>query len=155
MKIFLLENYLSIGKRQRLIMDNIIRSPLSEEFYQNLGRLFYAVASADRVIRKEEIEVLKRVVEKEWMKKDRSKDIYGTDTALQIEIVFDWLDANKPEAEESFERFAEFYKDHKGLFTDSVKDDLMATSNEIASAFRDKNKSELIMLAKLQTLFNH
>lgn len=155
MKISSLEKYLSIGKQQRMVMMNMSRSPQPEEFYQNLGRLFYAVAAADHVIRKEEVEALKEVVEKEWMKRDRSKDVYGTDSALQIEIVFDWLDANKPEAEESFERFADFYKDHKELFPDSTKEDLMVTSNEIASAFRDKNKSELIMLAKLQTLFNH
>lgn len=136
-------------------MDNTLKSPQNDKFYQHLGRLFYAIAAADRVIRREEVEVIKTVVEKYWKKIDNSKDIYGTQTASQIEIVFDWLDANKPDAEEAFDTFADFYKGHKNIFTESVKNDLMATSNEIASAFRDKNKSELVMLAKLQTLFNH
>lgn len=135
-------------------MEGTLTTHQNEEFYQNVGRLYYAIAAADRVIRKEEIEVLKKVVRQEWERKDRTKDAYGTFTAAQIEIVFDWMDAHKPEAGEAFEKFAAFYKDHKELFSNPVKEDLMATSNEIASAFRDKNKSELVMLAKLQTLFN-
>ena len=133
----------------------MLSSRLHEQFYQNLGRLFYAIAAADKVIRKEEVAILKSMVEREWKKQEDTKDVFGTDSAYQIEIVFDWLDANKPEAEEAFERFTHFYKEHKELFPDNIKEKLMRTSNEIASAFRDKNKSELIMLAKLQTLFNH
>lgn len=125
-----------------------------QEFYQHIGRLFYAIAASDRIIRREEVDVMKDIIERRWKPGDTSKDSYGTDTAWQIEIVFDWLDANKPEAEASFEKFTEFYKMHKNLFTSSIKNDLLYTCNEIASAFRDKNKSELIMLAKLQTLFN-
>ena len=155
MKIFRVYKYLTGGNRDCYDMESTLKPHQHEEFYQHLGRLFYAIAAADGVIRREEVEALKTVVKKEWKNRDSSRDMYGTQTASQIEIVFDWLDANKPEAEEAFKRFAEYYREHKDLFPESIKNDLMSTSNEIASAFRDKNKSELVMLAKLQTLFNH
>lgn len=136
-------------------MKNTNNTELHQKFYQNLGRIFYAVAAADGVVKKEEADSLKNVVREEWLKLDDIKDDFGTDSAFQIEIVFDWLDANKPEPEDSFERFAGFYKEHKELFTSEIKEKILNASSEIASAFRGKNKSELVMLAKLDTLFKH
>jgi len=136
-------------------MKNILNTELHQRFYQNLGRLFYAVAAADKIVRKEEVDTLKEVVGKEWLEEDHIKDDFGTDSAFQIEIVFDWLDANKPEAEEAFDRFADFYREHKELFNSNIKEKILTACREIASAFRGKNKSELVMLAKLETLFNH
>lgn len=136
-------------------MKNILNTELHQRFYQNLGRMFYAIAAADRIVRKEEVDTLKDVVRKEWLKQDDSKDDFGENSAFQIEIVFDWLDANKPEVEEAFQRFSDFYKEHKELYNSEIKEKIMNASREIASAFRGNNKSELVMLAKLETLFNH
>ncbi|MFD2518912.1 hypothetical protein [Salinimicrobium flavum] len=127
----------------------------SQAFYQNLGRLFYAIAAADKMVTREEVETVKRLVREQWLDLEGSLDEFGTDAAYQIEIIFDWLDANKPQATSAFENFNQFHKENKDLFTPYINDKILRTSREIASAFRGKNKSELVMLAKLQSLLKN
>lgn len=134
-------------------MKNSNENPIHQEFYQHLGRLFYAMAAADQVVRKEEIESLHKMVRKEWLEMDDEVDSFGTDSAFQIEIVFDWMDANKPDAESAYQRFAEYYESHKSLFTPRVKEKILRTTRKIGTSFRDMNKSELIMSAQLENLF--
>ncbi len=64
---------------------------LNLNFYQQLGKLFYAVADSDNNIQQDEINKLKKVVREEWLPIEDSVDEFGTDAAYQIEIVFDWL----------------------------------------------------------------
>ena len=61
------------------------------EFYENLGKLFYSVAMADKKVSLIEIQRLKEDVKKYWLPLDDVEDDFGTDAAYQIEIVFDWL----------------------------------------------------------------
>lgn len=131
---------------------NMLDSDLQQKFYQNLGRLFYAIAAADSVVRKEEIASVKEIVRNEWLKRDDVVDDFGSDAAFQIEIIFDWMDANKPDAQSAFLTFSEFYTLHTELFSEEVKKMILQAAREIASSFKGKNKSELVMLAKLQTL---
>ncbi len=133
-------------------MENTLNRDLHQRFYQNLGRLFYAIAAADGIVRKEEVDSLKEIVRKEWLAQDDYLDEFGTDAAFQIEIIFDWLDANKPDPQNAFQTFTDFYTGHKELFNELVKDKILNTSRNLAAAFRGKNKSELVMLAKLQSL---
>ncbi|WP_298541359.1 hypothetical protein [uncultured Aquimarina sp.] len=122
-------------------------------FYQSLGKLFYAIAAADKVVRKSEYASLRGLVKSEWLAVDDLEDEFGADAAFQIEIVFDWLDYSALEAEASFNEFASFYKENKSLFTDRIKQLICSTSSSIASAFSGKNKSELMMLGRLQLIF--
>lgn len=133
-------------------MKNTVNRDLHQKFYQNLGRLFYSIAAADGVVRKEEVDSLKDIVKEEWLNQDEYTDEFGTDSAFQIEIIFDWLDANKPNPQNAFETFSEFFTAHKELFNNQVKAKILNASKNIAAAFRGKNKSELVMLAKLQSL---
>ncbi|MEG9328338.1 TerB family tellurite resistance protein [Salinimicrobium catena] len=133
-------------------MNDTLHRDLHQRFYQNLGRLFYAIAAVDGVIKKEEIDALKKIVREEWLDLDEYTDSFGTDAAFQIEIIFDWLDANKPDPQNAFQTFMDFHADHKELFTPQINEKILAASQNIAAAFRGKNKSELVMLAKLQSL---
>lgn len=123
-----------------------------KKFYQNLGKLFYAVAATDNVVRQEEIAALKELVEKEWVHLDAFTDEYGTDAAYQIEILFDWLEENQPLAESAFQDFKNFKMENQDLFDSEMKNLIMRTADKIADAFAGKNKSELVMLSKLQGL---
>ena len=60
-------------------------------FYQNLGKLFYAIAAADKTVHTAEINTLKEIVKTKWLDVDPTNDVFDTDAAYQIEIVFDWL----------------------------------------------------------------
>ena len=121
-------------------------------FYQKMGELFYAIAAADKVVRKEEYNALKNMVLAEWKNLDNYEDPFHTDAAYQIEVVFDWFDYEQLDAKDCFESFADYKNEHPKLFTKERKDLIWRTANTIASSFAGKNKSEVIMLSKLKML---
>ena len=124
------------------------------EFYQNLGKLFYAIAAADKVVRKSEYDSLRKIVKSEWLKTGTIEDDFGVNASYQIEIVFDWLDYEKElNAKECFEQFEAYYNQNTSTFTDSMKNLIWDTANTIAGAFSGKNKSELMMLGRLKLVF--
>lgn len=125
-----------------------------EQFYQNLGKLFYAVAMADKNVRPGEVKKLQEDVRTYWLNLDDQQDEFGTDAAYQIEIVFDWLKNEEKDSDTYFEEFTDFYKEHPEIFKPGIKSLILRTCNDIASSFAGKNKSELIILARLQNLFN-
>jgi hypothetical protein len=121
-------------------------------FYQKMGELFYSIAAADNVVRKAEYEALKRNVAEQWKNLDGYEDAFHTDAAYQIEVVFDWFDYEQLDANDCFESFADYKKENQKLFTEERKKLIWKTANAIANAFSGKNKSELIILAKLKML---
>ncbi|WP_103864170.1 hypothetical protein [Aquimarina sp. I32.4] len=121
-------------------------------FYQNLGKLFYAIAAADKVVRVSEYDSLQKIVNSEWIKIENSYDEFGLDTSFQIEIVFDWLDHKQLSAEESFAQFETYFEENKSYFTPRIQQLIWNTANSIAGAFSGKNKSELMMLGRLKLL---
>ena len=125
---------------------------IGNEFYQNLGKLFYAVAMADKTVHPMEIEKLKSAVKKHWLTVDMVEDEFGTDAAYQIEIVFDWLQQEEKKSDTYFREFIDFYEEHPSRFSNTIKLLIYRTADAIASSFANKNKSELILLAKLKLL---
>ena len=121
-------------------------------FYQKLGELFYSIAAADKVVQKSEYEALRTMVVSHWKDLDDYEDVFHTDAAFQIEIVFDWFDYEHLEADDCFNNFKEYKKEHEHLFTPERKKLIWLTADAIAHAFSGKNKSELIMLARLKML---
>lgn len=122
-------------------------------FYQNVAKLFYAVANADGVIKEAEIKELKEIVSNKWLAVDDVTDMFDTDSAYQIEVVFDWLQSKKVDAEDCYNEFIAYYHVHPYFFTSDVKSLIIETAGNIASAFSGRNKSELIMLGKLNLEF--
>lgn len=122
------------------------------EFYQKLGELFYAIAASDKVVRDQEHKALSELIKKEWTSQDDYTDKFGTDAAYQMEIVFDWFEYEQMRAEDCFESFSDYVKEHPGLFSEDRAKLIWRTANAIANAFSGKNKSELIMLTKLKML---
>lgn len=153
MSFFFLDDSDTFQKNRRNRAIHMFNSDLQQKFYQNLGRLFYAIAAADSVVRKEEIEVVKEIVKTQWLQRDDVVDDFGSDAAYQTEIIFDWMDANKPDPQAAFETFSEFYLLYAERFSEEIKKMILKAAREIAASFKGKNKSELVMLAKLQTLF--
>lgn len=123
-------------------------------FYQQLGKLFYAIASIDKNIVPQEVEQLKKIVKAEWLPLENTTDAFGTDAAFQIEIVFDYLVKNDSENNNLIEKFAHFKKEHPSIFTESVNKLIMKTANAIASSFAGLNKSELVFLSQLQIILS-
>ncbi len=127
----------------------------SIEFYQNLGKLFYAIAAADKVVRKSEYDSLRKHVQAKWLQVDDIEDEFGVDTAFQIEVVFDWMNYETVNAESCFTEFELFYKEHPSLYSKKIKQLIWDTAISIAEAFSGKNKSELILLGRLSLIFEN
>lgn len=130
-----------------------INQPLSTQAYQHIGYLFYAVAAADKRITIEEVEILKTLVKNYWLDLESTNDRFGSDAAYQIEIVFDWLVEADWESDTCFTKFEDYYKEHSNLFSENIKSLIIKTASTIAESYAGKNKSELIILAKIETLF--
>src|SRR5690606_24541187 len=126
--------------------------PSIEKLYENLGKLFYAIAAADKVIHKEEIKTLERIVKEDWVKVDDYKDQFGTDDAFYIEIMFDWMQENSPPAYQAFYEFREFKEDNEQLFTPKVKELTWKTATSIATSFEGNDPVEQTMLSKLKEI---
>ena len=119
-------------------------------FYQQLGKLFFSVASVDKTVREEEIAQLKEIVKKEWLPLENSLSEFGDDAAYQIEIVFDWLVENDWNMGRIVPDFEIFKKEHPHLFTPQVNDLILKTAKAITNSFSGKNKSESILIDQLR-----
>jgi hypothetical protein len=119
-------------------------------FYQNLGKLFYAIAAADNVVDEVEFNVLKETVKNKWTKVDPVDDDFHSDAAYQIETVFDWLNNEGfSDSETCFTEFIDFKEEHPSLFTKDIRGLIIKTASKIATSVADINKSELMLVAKL------
>lgn len=129
-----------------------LHKTLSTQAYQHIGYLFYAVAAVDRLVDDKEIETLKLLVKEQWLDVDSASDDFGSDAAYQIEIVFDWLNEADWNSTTCYQKFETYYKAHASKFDDATKSLIIKTALAIAESFSGKNKSELIILAKIETL---
>lgn len=121
-----------------------------ENFYKHLGILCFAVASADKKITAAETERFIEVINEHWKSLEDSTDEFGTDAVFAAESVFDWQIESFVTAEEAYNTFCQYATDNKSMYTPTVKIKLLQTAEAIASAFSGKNKSEVVMLSRLQ-----
>ncbi|SNZ00735.1 hypothetical protein [Flagellimonas pacifica] len=128
---------------------------VGNEFYQSLGKLYYAMAMTDGMVRPVEVERLRKYVRQHWLDVDGMEDEFGTDSAFQIEIVFDWLQEEKKVGSTYFSDFEEFYKEHPEKFGPKVTKLVIETADSIASSFAGKNMSEMVFLRQLKDLLNN
>lgn len=122
-------------------------------FYQNVGKLFYAVAYADKVVRQEEVEELKKVIETVWLPLEDTEDEFGMDNAFNIEFMFQYLNESKESAEQAFADFKLYAAANKGMFSEYIKEITVNTSTTIADAFLGTNKAEKQMIEDLSSFF--
>lgn len=122
---------------------------LNISFYQNIAKLFYAIAASDNNVKVEEYNALKKIMKREWLLVVDTEDYYKMDVAHQIEIVFDRLTTKKLNAKTCFNEFIAYKNKHHYLFTDEINSLILKTAGTITSAFAKQNKSELMMLASL------
>lgn len=121
-------------------------------FYEHLGKVFYSIAAIDKIVRDEEIIKLKEIVKSEWVPLENTFNEFGDDTAYEIEIVFDWLVANKRDFNHVLSDFKIFRKEHRSIFTPAVNALILKTASAIATSFAGKNKSEHVLISQLSSI---
>jgi glycosidase len=126
----------------------------TETFYHNLGKLFYAVAFADKTVRKEEVETLREYVKKHWLSYDDLKDVFDSDAAHLIEIVFEGVQAFEETSKDMLNAFISYKNQQPHLFTEKVNQLIIETSKAIAYSYAGINKSELVIISQLEIELN-
>ncbi|RMB64113.1 hypothetical protein EAX61_01685 [Dokdonia sinensis] len=122
----------------------------TEAFYQNLGKLFYAIAFADKRVRDEEFSKLQLCVLEYWLDYDDLLDTFGSDASFLIEIVFEGVEAFEEPADSMYDAFVTYKREQPHLFTEKANKLILETASAIARSFSGLNKSELVMLGKLK-----
>ena len=120
-------------------------------FYQNLGKLFYAIALADKCVRNEEFDMLENVIKTEWIALDKS---YPSDTIMVLDTFKQLRNDTNTDADFYFDSFVNFKRSHEAYFNKKINSLILKTARKIATSFSDQNKSELILLAKLNLELN-
>ena len=115
--------------------------------YQNLGKLFYAVAVCDGTVNYEEIQKFNHIIKTYWSHYTKNEEALTT-----MLSTFEWLtNDNEYNSETCFKEFVNYKTKHQDVFNDSTLIQLiLKTTNGIASSFSSVNKSELIILAKIE-----
>ena len=124
-----------------------------DRLHQNLGKLFYAIAKADKQISSEEIAALKSAILNNWRTLDARPNGLQVDGHQKILSIFTHLQHTNANSESCFSEFSEFFNEHRLYFTEDFMKLIWDTSQAVACSFAQKNKSELILLAKLKILF--
>jgi len=132
--------------------NQITRKRYPEAFYQKLGYLFYSVAKSDKKISPAELVALQQIIREDWLSLDDTIDAYGSDTAYQIHIIFDFLYEKDFYSESAYTIFSRYFKEHLDLFSEDVIDRIIHSATRIADSLNGHNKSELQALTRLHML---
>ncbi len=131
-----------------------IKQKVNIDFYQNLGKLFYAIAAADKHVRDEELNTLEALIFNEWLSSNTLDGKFNESAVITIVDTFKWLqDDNEYSAEICYKSFINFKRTNEAFFNKKVNSLILKTASKIAASFSGKNKSELIILAKLNIEF--
>lgn len=123
---------------------------LMEQFYQQLGRVFFLVAYADKDIHENEVAILKKTVNDIWLDFDHTFDETEADTGYQIEYMFDFL-MTAPKSENAIiTDFKVFVNDHKKMFNSKTNRLILETCEAIAKAFEGVNNDEERVIEKIR-----
>lgn len=122
--------------------------------YQQIGKLFFAVAFADKKIHANEVKQLQDTYRKAWLHQDHTSDEYGEEATHQIEIVFDFLLEEHDEINsfEILEEFDEFKSAHPSFFTKALNKRIMDSAMAIANSYAGVNKSEMVTISKISEI---
>jgi hypothetical protein len=123
-----------------------------QKIYEQLGRLFYAIAASDKKISRSEVAKLKELVKRDWLSLEDSIDFYGTDAGNYIYISFDYLESIDMPAEDAFRSFEYYFAEHNKAFSMPLREKILASATEISQTFRASNKLKCAYLKKLNEL---
>lgn len=104
--------------------------------YTQLGNLFYSIAASEG-LRSLNTNRLKLVISKDWVPRSWSKELLISDAAHFMLTEIDSLYENKVSAHEAYVEFSKFYSSHPELFSLETKNQINATSEEIAELFTE------------------
>ncbi len=118
-------------------------------FYKELGRLLYAIATADGKVSAKEVRALKRIVSEQLVPQEASTDHFGTDQAYITEFEFEVLAERAAGSEEAFDSFIAYMSRHKHDLAPERKALIYRSADAVAQAFHGVGRAELPLLIEL------
>lgn len=118
-------------------------------FYKKLAHLFYAIAMSDK-----KFALVEKVQIIDFVKKYWTTDIDILTNSR--DIIFDTLKRlvdEKFNSQETFLIFKNYYLENKRYFSYELKEQILEANWAIAKAYGTTNKSELVLLCKIDLLF--
>lgn len=123
-----------------------------EQVAKAIGYLVYAVASADNHVSPEEKKVVHDVINEHWKKLADKEDPFGVRALDFIDKMLEVLDEKHIDSEEAFKLFQEVYAEHKNVFDPDLKWFILEVCIKTGSAFNRLNKSELVLLSRIEKI---
>lgn len=125
-------------------------TPNYKAFFQKTGKVLSVIAMADNELHPDEYQTLETLTLQQW---DLTINDADKNECLkhigQMKNAFDHLIKYPQTAEDILKEYQEFKQQYPELFTPKLVDFVYKTAHSIAASFADKNKSELVLLAKL------
>lgn len=123
-----------------------------EMYYKALGNLLYAVAKADGQVNNKEKLKVKSIVAEQLLQLEDSLDDYGSDAAFATEFQFEECELNELSSKDAFANFEEYFKTHKNVLKPHLIKFFYNLAKHVAQSSASINKSESILLAKIESL---
>jgi hypothetical protein len=120
------------------------------QFYKELGKLLYAIANADGMIREKEVAGLQKIIAEELVPQEVEVDEYGVNDAWYTEYEFEELEENAADVETAFNHFVNYYKEHRSEINQEMKVNCMRVAEKAAQNFVNMDHFEKFYLKKLR-----
>lgn len=121
-----------------------------KNFYSELGKLLYAVADIDGMIKPNEKKQLLDIIKSELVPAEKDTDQFGTNAAYYAEMEFEFLDEQIADAETAFESFTDYVEEHHTALDEKKKEVCLDIVEKLAAAYRGTNKKEKELIERLR-----
>ncbi len=122
------------------------------QFYIAVGKLLYAIADADSVITLQEKQELYRLITTRLAHRESHTDEFGTNDAWYTMFEFEAAEEAGMTANEAFNEFSEFIKEHWNIMDIDLKNTCMLLADRLAESYHHTNAREKEMMRRLRDL---
>ncbi len=119
-------------------------------FYNELGKLLFAIAAADNTITVAERKSLGKEITERLLHKENATDPYGTSKAWDTQFSFETTEDQGTSADEAFDEFLSYIKAYKNELSEDEVDICLKLADHIADSYHHINKKENKLLAQLR-----
>lgn len=123
-----------------------------EQVAKAIGYVVYAVASADNHVALEEKKIAHDLINEHWTLLADNEDPFGVRALDFVDKIIVSFDEDHLDSEKAFDSFKEIFEEQKNDFTPEIKQFILDLCIKVGSAFNQMNKSELVLLSRIEML---
>lgn len=123
-----------------------------EQVAKAIGYIVYAVASADKHVAEEEKKIAHDLINEHWTLLADNEDPFGVRALDFVDKIIVSFDEDHLDSEKAFEQFQAIYMERNQDFTKEIKQFILDLCIKVGSAFNQMNKSELVLLSRIEIL---